>query len=337
VEFLTHIQKPFFSFFATMPHRLLFVFAFFNAACMLPVRAQTIPATQEEFFASVTPAALLPEKIVSGRSLLLYDALSATELAQIQQSLATTGIDAVLALPLQYVLGGHDVRSVVFNAVQKREIGNLVFFLKSQQGYRCVVTAFSFSQKFIENGQPAWQHQRPSLGELLLQLQREALNSYKKQNLLVNEVPETELPLRLIEGSRLESFTTDLRADRVAVRLARSAVDAKLKEVLNNYPFTIEFVADSIPDQQLRQRGFWYVLNCVYAPEAQAREWLGFAPVKANPLAPGSGASALPVYKFYVKKLEFNNWYMGKWDADPNWQTALANFIANLRKEVGVR
>jgi hypothetical protein len=338
VEFLTHTRKPFFSFFAAMRYCFFLVISFNALISVLPTAAQCIPDTKEQFFSRFQTSITLPEKILSGRTLLFYDAISTNELSLIQQSLAATGVDPVLALPVQQLLGGHDIRTVLFNAVQKREVSNLVFFLRTQQGYRCVVTTFSATPAFVKVQQVAWQQQRVSLGELLQQLHREALGTYKKQNLLINETPETELPLRLIEGSRIEGFTSDLRIDRVAVRLAGNATDNTLKGALASYPFKLEFVADSVTDQQLRQRGFWYVLNCVYAPEAQAREWLEFAPAKSNPLNPWNAGASAPVYKFYFKKLEFNNWYVGKlWDADPQWTTALANFIDNLRKDVSSR
>lgn len=301
---------------------------------------QCIPVRQENFLTSFNYQSSLPARILNGRTLLFFNSeISAKELLQIQQSLAGTGVDAILALEFTRLLGGHDVRLSLYKSVQKREVSNLIFFERLPQGYRCTATAFDGTPAFVKRGQPAWSYESASLGELLLQINREALGNFKRQNFLVNEVPETELALRLIEGSRIEGFTPDLRIDRVAVRIdTDDRVNQKLKETCGAYPFGLEFVPDSLTDQELRQRGFWYVLNCVVTVEEKAREWLGFSPVKENPLAPQRTPNRQLVYKFYLKKLEFNNSYVGKsWDAHPEWDIALANFIANLRNELNVR
>jgi hypothetical protein len=305
--------------------------------CCLPdyaLQAQCIPDTEEVFFQRFTLVSQMPERILSGRSLLFYSSsLSQKELGRIQESFAGVGIDAVLAIEIEKLLSGHDVRRSLFEAIQKREISNLVFIQKSQQGYRCTMTKFNQKFTFINAKQAAWQLDKTTLGELLLQINRDVQNNFTRQNFLINDQPETEVRLNIIQGSRIESLSSDLRVDRLAVRLSdRTADNETLKGIMSTYPFKVEFVGDSLSDAELRLKGFWYVMQSIHLPEKQARELLGYSSAK------GFNANAGSVYKFYFKKLEFNNVYLGKeWDAAVTWQEALQNIISNLRKELNVR
>ncbi|GCC50937.1 hypothetical protein SanaruYs_11560 [Chryseotalea sanaruensis] len=311
---------------------LLNFFLLFNYS----LQAQSLPITEEFFFQRFTIVNQMPERILSGRTLLFYSSsLTQKELERIQESFSTTGIDAVLAIAIEKLLGGHDVRKALFEAIQKREISNLVFVQKDQQEYRCTMTKFNQKFSFVNTLQPAWQLSKSALGELLLELGRDAQNALSKQNFLVNDQPETDLKISIIRGSRIESHSSDLRVDRLAVRLSDRVEDNEaLKNELSSYPFKLEFVGDSISDAELRLKGFWYVLQSVHLPEKQALEILGYTLVKR----PIKIVDEKSVYKFYFKKLEFDNVYLGKeWDAAANWQDALKNTLANLRKELNVR
>lgn len=272
----------------------------------------------------------LPEQLVSGRSVVFYQqSLSSKELKQVQQAFADTGIDAVCAIELEKLLAGYDVKQGIYTVLQKREISNVIFVRKSLKGYALVVSKFNGQPSFVTDNQAAWLGNGTSLAELLLRLKREAQASFTSQNLLINEYPETDLTFRVFLGSRIESFTSDFRVDRMAVRLSALAEENdQLKEICSQYPFKLEFVDYSLTDVELRQKGFWYVLNCVHAREPQAWQLLGYAEGKV-------GQDPDEVYKFYCKKLEFDNVYLGKqWDAASTWQLSLQNFIGNIRKEL---
>lgn len=307
------------------------------------VFAQCLPDTEETFFAKLTNNGQLPPRLLSGRTLFFHaHTFSDKELKQIQQSFAETGIDAISVIPLEVLLAGEDVRQAVYRNFQKREISNLIFIQKNAQGYRCVVTTFNGEVNFVDVGQSSWQAENYSLGEVLLQLKREAMAGMKVQNLLINEQPETDVTIKVILGSRIEGFTPDLRIDRVALRLSSNENEnMRIKEISSAYPFKIEFVADSLSDAQLRGMGFWYVLNCLHAREQKIRHWLEYAPPKTNALLSSGEKHFQPnevVYKFYFKKLEYDNVYLGKqWDAASTWGAALQNFITSLRNELAIR
>lgn len=299
--------------------------------------AQCLPETEDVFLNKLNYTNQLPEQILSGRSVLFYHhSLSPKELKLVQKSFAETGIDAICAIELEKLLAGQDVRQGIYSALQKREISNVLILQKKSEGYRLVITNFSGQASFVSSSQAAWQSTGPSLNEMLLQLKREALASFKVQNLLINEQLETDFTFRSFSGSRIEGFTSDFRVDRLAVRLSSQTTDNDmLKEVCSKYPFKIDFVESTVSDAELRQKGFWYVLNCVHAREQQVRNLLGYEESKTSTTV---YSSSQEVYKFYFKKLEFDNVYLGKeWDAATTWKQSLENFIANIRTELKVQ
>lgn len=306
-------------------------------AATLHAPAQCLPETEDVFLNKLNYTNQLPTQIVSGRSVLFYHhSLSSKELKQVQKSFAETGIDAICAIELEKLLAGQDVRQGIFAVLQKRELSNVLILQKSSQGYRLVITTFNGQASFISSSQAAWQSNGTSLSEMLLQLKREALAAFKVQNLLINEQPETDLTFRSFSGSRIEGFTSDFRVDKLAVRLSTQVADNdKLKGICSSYPFKIDFVESTVSDAELRQKGFWYVLNCVHAREQQVRNLLGYVEAKTNTT---SYSASQEVYKFYFKKLEFDNVYLGKeWDAANTWEQSLENFIANIRKDLKVQ
>lgn len=304
--------------------------------------AQSIPESEERFWKKFTFTGQLPVQLLSGRSVLFYTGtFSERQLEQIQRSYAESGIDAIYAIPLERLLGGHDVRQSLFASLQKREISNVLFIRKHAEGFHQVVTEYNGQPTFVSDKQVAWENTSASLSELLLLLKREALASLKVQNLLINEQPETELPLRIFSGSHIEGFTPDLKSDRLAVRLSPYAEENEtLKQLCAQYPFKVEFVEFTVSDAELRKKGFWYVLNSVQGPQAKIRELLGYVEAKGvsqtqNAINPVNSMEIM--CKFYLKKIEFEHVYLGKqWDAAATWQQALENFIGNLRKELNV-
>lgn len=297
--------------------------------------SQTVPLTTNLFFGNIKPNNQLPERILNGRSMLIFTPeITTKDLIQIQQQFAQTGIDAVSVMPFHFLVGGPDVGETTLQTLKKREIHNLCFVRKKDGTYTLTLAAFSGNKKWID-ATKVWQLSGSSLYELLLQLNREALNSYSKKNLLISESPDIQSELNIINGSRVEAFTADLKVDRVAVRLSgRNEEDALLKEVCAMYPYKLEFVGDSLTDAQLRQKGFWYVLNAVSGSESMIKTLLGY--VDKNPVEAKTQDVATR-YKFYLKKLEFDIFYLGKsWDASEYWPQALENYLRNIRKEFNI-
>ena len=93
----------------------------------------------------------LPEKLLSTRTAEFYDYdLTSKELDEVQLSFQRTGVDAIIHFELDKLFASKDVTKAFADYLLKREITNLVFVTKDDQGYRIVITTFSGKENVIE-------------------------------------------------------------------------------------------------------------------------------------------------------------------------------------------
>jgi hypothetical protein len=303
----------------------------------------------ETILETLAEGAMLPEKILSARSVVLYTPnLTVKEVNTIHDRLVQTGIDAVAYFETDRIFAGEDVALAFSQYFLKREIDNFVIFEKKVTGFRITVTLFSGDQRILNPAQAVWRAQHESLQEALRMLYSTALNAYRRQNMLINEVPETELTIPVIEGRRTEAFAADLKVDRLAVqKFGNEVLDKELEDIMRDYPFKYALVENTIPEPELRKQGYFYILRFVCSRGPVAKQLLGY---EVNPLEAVVSISYdngneriktiptdTPVYKFYTRQIQFNNVYLGtRWDADITWQQALKNFVSGFRKTMRV-
>ncbi|GIV37094.1 MAG: hypothetical protein KatS3mg032_1473 [Cyclobacteriaceae bacterium] len=296
------------------------------------------------------PAAPLPEKILSGRTAVIYmPGITETDLTALHQRLAQTGIDAVTYAEADRVFASDEVTSAFAAHFSQREIASLIFVVHRENLWHLTVTAFTGSPALVPGNQPAWHVADSRLAEALNALYRTALNQYRRQNWLIADVPEFTKTISLFTGNRNERFAYDLKVDGLAVeKTGEAAFDAALEEIMQAYPLKYKIVERNTPVAELRRQGLTYVLRLVYARNIVLRELLGYA------VNPGENAltsvtfsngqeqiKTLPahayVYKVYVRHLDFGHVYLGpKWDADTTWQQALMNFIFGMRTDMRI-
>ncbi|MBX2961216.1 MAG: hypothetical protein KF687_01815 [Cyclobacteriaceae bacterium] len=291
----------------------------------------------------------LPEKILSSRSAVLYSPeLTRKEIDEIHASLARTGIDAVAYFELDRVFAGRDVQLAFSEYFSTREISNFVVFQKSST-YKIIVTPYNGGTNLIEPEQSAWMTEDAYLKEALRLLYSNALNAYRKQNLLISEVAETRLSVNVITGRRTEAFATDLKVDRLAVqKFGDEQLDRELEEIMKDYPFKYTLVDNMIPETELRKQGMFYILCMIQSRGPVAKQLLGYEVGEAESALVSvtfpNGQEQLKtipantqVYKFYARQIQFNNVFLGtRWDADVNWQQALRNFILGFKRELRI-
>lgn len=323
-----------------MKSTMFFVFVSFLASAQVGNRTA---------FDNLTPNAPLPEKLLSTRSAVIYDpALTQKEIDEIHAGLMKAGVDAVVYFETDRVFAGPDVTAAFSQYFVNREINCLVIVSKVNNVYHLKVTTFNGKPTFVEPGQPAWTASDAYLKEPLRMLYSTAVGSYKKENLLISERPEMRLPVNVLTARRTEAFATDLKVDRLAVQKFGDERDAELEEIMKLYPFKYSLVEASVPEQELRKQGMFYILRFVHSRGPVAKELLGYEIREAETALVSvtypNGAEQLktipaetPVYKFYTRQLEFNNVFLGtKWDADTTWQQALHNFIVGFRRELRI-
>ena len=227
----------------------------------------------------------LPDKLLSTRSAAFYNyTLTTKELAQVQLAFQRTGIDAIIYFEMDKLFASKDVTKGFGDYLLKREITNLVFIEKNDQGYRITITPFSGKENVMEPKQAAWTATNRLLTEVLKTLHTTAANQQKKQNLLINDAPETDAKIEFILGKRNEFFAADLKVDPLAVpKTGDEAIDKELEEIFKlNYPLKFKMTEAGIPEKELRKQGQLYVLGFIHARGSVAKELLGYDMTKSE-------------------------------------------------------
>ena len=291
----------------------------------------------------------LPPKLLSTRSAGFYHhTISNKELGEIQLAFQRAGIDAIIYFELDKPFASKDVSKAYSAYLAKREITNLVFIEKSENGYRITITLFSGKEDIVTAGQPAWSTSHRLLTEALKALGRTASSGQKKENLLINDAPETEAVINPIMGKRNEFYATDLTVDLLAVpKTGDETIDRELEEIFkNNYTLKFKMTEPGVTEKELRRQGHLYIMSFVYSRGEVARELLGYDMSKSESaflsVTYSEGQQQLknipgnnPVFKFYFKHIDSGNVFLGtKWDADITWQQALINHIVGMKTEL---
>lgn len=324
--------------------RLLLIFL------VLPffVQAQ-LSVSEEDFFARLKEGAAIPEKLLSTRSVVIYPhTVTIKELKEIQLSFQQTGIDAVAYFENDILLAGGDVISAYAYYLNQRGIVNLVFLLKEESKYTMLITGFNGKETFIDQSQTAWKGEDVKLSELLEKVERSS-SSLSKTNYLINDFPETQLPVQIVRGRRSEFYAIDLKVDQLAVpKTGNPEIDKELESIFRNYPFKYQLTEPGLSERELRAKGFLYVVTYVHARGSAVRQMLDYDISKVESayvsVAYSDGQPQLknipadvPVYKFYFKHIDSGNIFLGtKWDADTAWQQALINHIAAFKAELRI-
>ena len=321
---------------------LLFSLFFFSSGYL---HSQSI----NSFLSKLKPGETVPSELLASRSVVLHDyTFEQEELETIQQSFQQTGIDAVVYYANDLILSGKDVTPVLVNYFTEREIKYLIFFEKDASFYTMTIAPFNNKIDFVDAGQSAWRLKHNNLKEMLGYIYGTALNSQKKKNFLINDIPEKGDVPPIIKGRRSEFFTLDLKVDKLAVpKFGNEAMDGELEEFFKlNYPFEHKFTDIGADEKELRKLGFLYVLCYIHTRNAAAKEILGYDMSKSESALASATypngflqlttiPSEISVYKFYFRHIDSGNVYLGtKWDADVTWQEALRNHLKGFKGEL---
>lgn len=312
-----------------------------------PVAAQLM-AEEKAFIDQMNLWGGLPEKLLSTRTAVFYTySFGEKELNDAQEYFKRSGIDAIVYFQTDKLIANADVTRTFSEYLIKREISNLVFLEKSENNYRLVITLFNGKENLVDAKQNAWMLSNPVLTESLKALYRTTANQLKKQNMLINDFPETEISVNPIVGKRNEFFPMDLKVDLLAVpKTGDPAMDAQLEEFFKvNYPLKYRLTEPGLSDKELRKQGCLYVVRFIHTRGAAAKELLGYDMAKSeSALASVTYPDGQPVlknissntviYKVYFKHIDSGNVFLGtKWDADTTWEMALRNQLKGLKLE----
>lgn len=307
-----------------------------------------LPLTEEEFLARLTTGNTFPETLLKSRSVVFYPhTMTEKEMQTIQLSFQRTGIDAVVYHEDDLLIAGRDVSMELAQYLIHREIKNIILFRKKDYQWSAYIFAFNAKANFVDDKATAW-YDENRLEDILRRIYRESANSgMKKENLLINEVPETGFNLNPINGKRNEFYAIDLKVDMLAVpKFNDEQLDKELEEIMKSlYPLKYTLTDPNTTEADLRKQGNLFVLRFVKARAKVAKKVLGYDMTKSeSAIVSIAYTSEQPqlktipadeiVYKFYFKHIESGNVYLGnKWDADETWQQALINQLKGFKIE----
>ncbi|MCE7862119.1 MAG: hypothetical protein DYG99_01110 [Bacteroidetes bacterium CHB5] len=291
----------------------------------------------------------VPEGLLAQRSVVLVEgAIRPKELEETQKAFQQTGIDAVSYFESNRILAGADPQQAFAKYLNTRNISFIILFSKSASSYSLTFFRFNGKANLFDAGVSGWHQNHTSLKELLLVVFRFAVSNQKKQNLLINDFPETGNNFKYFDGRRSEVYTALVKSFKVAVpSMGNEKDDAQLEKLLLEYfPLKYEIVDADIPESELETKGFKTIIRFMHTTGAIAREILEYDPSKTGNMLSSAAIinneaqlKTIPantiIYKFYVKQLEFGNLFLGNvWDADTDWQQALINHLYHMRQQL---
>ncbi len=291
----------------------------------------------------------IPSDLLATRSVVLFDqGITQKELEETQTAFQQTGIDAEAYFNCDDVLAGVDPEKAFSTLLNVRQISFLIFFGKEKNEYSLTFVPYNGKGDLISVSAPAWQQKGSVLKEVLLTIYRFAMSNQKKKNFLINDLPETDIPIKYFIGRRNETYTAMVKSFRVAVpKFGNDRADTALVQMLKqHFPVKYELVDPELDDRELERKGFVLVLRFIHTRGLIAKKILDYdltqmassiasvMMVNEEPQIKTIPADE-PVYKFYFKHLEYGNIFLGnKWDADRSWQVALANHLQLMRLEL---
>ncbi|MCC5936065.1 MAG: NTPase [Lunatimonas sp.] len=299
---------------------------------------------------------------LDGKSVILISASQAVEpvltwqdiAIEVHDALVEAGGDPIAYYELEDVTLTEANQRAYAEVFAKRLVKNLVVITRKSNGdFHIHIAPFSQNLTMIRPGQ-GLSAQAENIASFKSQIRSLTANQTSR-NFLVLDVPEfptpptgagggtatylAQTPLNLnvfklgvmltgVSGDEgfLNTFRQDLLGkspqQREAEQLAeRQGLERIFEEI---YPFEVAFLTESRTNQQLIQDRVQFILMRIEGREADIMKNMG-VPV------PSDRDTNRIVIKFYIKLLVRNELYIGQeWDAAPDWQDALVNFLRQI-------
>ena len=273
-------------------------------------------------------------------------------------ALVDAGGDPVAYYELENIIISEGTQAGYATAFSQRLIKNIVVLTRKENG-ELVINIMPFTMdKNIASPGTAWSATANSIDELKERIVAIG-NGRKTENLLVIEFPEFPQgagETEVLQGAEqfLPRNPLNLDVFRLGVRLAGAAgesgflatfrydllgktAEQVLAEQLNErqglegifdayYPYEVAFLTEPKSEAQLIKERVQFLLMRMEGREGDLMERMGLE-------IPDSSDKDRIVIKYYIKFLVRNELYIGpQWDADPRWDVALSNFLANIKQ-----
>ena len=288
----------------------------------------------------------VPEGIANGKSIVIHTGNIKNfkrNAELLQPGLKNAGVDAVAHHYFEDIFSGTEAITAYTEQLSTREIQNLIYYQVTDSAHRLIFMPFD-GKEFFQS--PAYMIEHPQMKGLFNSLYLQVARSgHKILNLLILDVPAYPEYPRLIKGRRAEFYDLNMKSGKVAIeRTPDSLLNKSIDSVMAaHYPYDYGFVDPGLSAAELRKDGYWFILYGVHGPGKTIKKLLDY-PINedetayASIVADGNETDVKTiaiedsVYKFYIKDVQKGDVFLGKhYDADERWETALKNYILNLR------
>ncbi|MCH7401368.1 NTPase [Belliella kenyensis] len=315
------------------------------------------------FISMATRSQSLPDYFLDGKAVVMISAAPQARPSmdwkaiaeEIHPALVAAGGDPVAYYELEDVALSEEIQATYAQSFIKRQVKCIIILTrKTNAEIALTITPFTNNKAIISNSSDFSLQvaEIPSMSQRL----EEVGKIIRSKNMLVVDVPEyltpegsssssqsrflARNPLNLdvfklgvpLSGSVGESgFLTMYRYDllgKTAETIASEQMAEKrgMESILNaNYPFQVAYLTEARTEAELIRDRIQFILMRVEGREADLMESMGLE-------VTDPAASTRIVVKYYIKFLVRNELYIGPvWDADPNWQKSLSQFLENLK------
>lgn len=305
----------------------------------------------------------LPESFFEGKSVVL---ISNSPQAQppldwkilsekIHLPLVAAGADPIGYYELEDIALSGEVQAGFAEAFSKRMVANIILLTRKANGELVLnITPFTNNKNIVSNS-GSWSTVSNSLEELSTSLESIGKSNTSK-NYLVLEVPEFpnsseslttaksfipknplnldvfKLGVPLAGAAGEEGFLSNYRYDLLGksperILAEQNAEKGEIERILKrHYPHQVEFLTDFKTDAELIANRVQFVLMRLEAREGDLMKSMGLEVENFE-------EKTAIVVKYYIRFLVRNENYIGpEWDAHPNAQVALRQFLDNLKK-----
>jgi len=276
----------------------------------------------------------------------------------IHGALVEAGGDPVSYYELENIVISEGTQAGYATSFSQRLIKNVVIVTRKEDAALAIhIMPFTNDRNIVLPGS-AWSASADNMEEFKERIIAIS-NNRKSHNLLVLEVPEftqgsTAAEIEQVSETFLPRNPLNLDVFKLGVRLSGAGSEAGflttfrydllgkspeqilaeqqrerdgLESVFKaNYPYQVEFLTTPITDEALIKDRTQFMLMRMEGREGDLMRRMGIE-------IPESTDSQRIVVKYYIKLLVRDELYIGPiWDADPDWNTALTNFLKNLQK-----
>ncbi|MCH7410775.1 NTPase [Belliella sp. DSM 111904] len=307
----------------------------------------------------------LPESFLNGKAVVMISAapqarppMNWTDIAEnVHPGLVAAGGDPVAYYELEDVALSEETQAGYAEAFNKRQVKSIVLLTRKPNGeIALTITPYTNNKNIVSNA-AEFSLQMPDAASMKESLEALGKN-IRSKNMLVLDVPEYPTPEGTVPTSQRRflkrnplnldvfklgiplsgtvgeaGFLTMYRYDllgKSAEAIAAEQVAEKrgMEGILKaNYSHQVAFLTEAKPEAELIRDRVQFLLMRVEGREADLMESMGLEVTDPS-------SSTRIVVKYYIKFLVRNELYIGPdWDADPNWQKALGQFLENLKKQ----